>query len=424
MPLSLLPKVFVGVKEIAGMMCGITHCLQQHGFETDLYLFDKHSFSYKHPVNSNPIFNNFLTIQEKLKTARGKEKVALLINEYQKSLELLFQDLLGKYDVFIFNGWRTIFPDYSDLPLLKRNGKRVIMFFLGSEGRPQWMQGNSLELSLEGILRQTQTVFNRVRFLEQHCDYVVSHPPTSQFLTRPFVPFLGVGIPFLKPIGNVKPIRPESPLVLHAPSSPYKGTSRIRAAVETLKKEGQQFEYLELKGLPNAVVLENLARCSFVIDELYSDSLLAGLGTEAAHFGKPTLIGSLPDIRDTMQGSALPPPPCEIFHNGDPLPGMRRLLNDVEYTHTLGDQARAYVNAHWSVEHIGQRLADMARGEMFSGTLCQPENINYFRGWGLSDEEFHSMVTRYIKAFGHDALYISDKPQLLLSLLRWLKKNS
>lgn len=423
--MKLHPRIFIGVNEIAGVMAGITKCLQKSGLKSDLYLFNKHAFSYDSYATANPVFNYAIKVFEKLRQAIWAKNVTdKIANEYKKVLGLLFHDVLNKYDVFIFNGWGTIFPDYSDLPLLKKHGKKVIMFFLGSEGRPQWMQGNSLESSLQEVLQKTETVFRRVRFLEQHCDVIVSHPPTSQFLTKPFVPFLGVGIPFLKSVDTFKLEQPAMPLVLHAPSSPYKGTARIRAAVEILKAEGMRFDYLELKGVPNSVVLENLARCSFVIDELYSDSILAGLGTEAAHFGKPTLIGSLPDFRDSMMGTDLPVPPCEIFCDGDPLPGMRRLLNDADYACSMGAQARAYVNRFWNDKRIGERLAALAHGEMPVGDLCSPDSIGYFRGWGLSDEEFHGLVTSYINAFGHERLYISDKPQLLLSLLRWLKKNS
>ena len=38
-------------------------------------------------------------------------------------------------------------------------------------------------------------------------------------------------------------------------------------------------------------ILAELARCDFVIDQLYSDYPLPGLATEAAWFGKPTVVG-------------------------------------------------------------------------------------------------------------------------------------
>lgn len=417
------PNIFVGTCEIAGIMNGIAHCLRQQGLTADLYLTEEHRFSYEQSsnFNPNPHFRRMIRIRKALLLNPEGEQLSRLQELHKKTMILMMQDLLKKYDVFIFNGWQTIFPNYEDLPLLRQHGKKIIIFFLGSEGRPQWMQGPSLNTKMDLVLSRTQQVFNRVRALEYYSDCIVSHPPTSQFCSKPFIPFLGIGFPFPKPDTTLTPIWPERPLVLHAPSSPYKGSARIKAAMETLKQEGLQFDFLELKGVPNSVVLEHLARCSFVVDELYSDSLLAGLGTEAAHFGKPTLVGSLPDLEDTMRGSDMPPPPCETFRDGNPLPGMRRLLKDPDYTRRLGEQACNYVNSYWSIEEIGRKLAALVSGDLSPELLCRPEDINYFRGWGLSDEEFHRLVSQYIKTFGHKALYISDKPRLLLSLLHWLK---
>lgn len=422
-----LPRVFVGTLEIAGMMNAITHCLQQQGFDTDLYLFQRHEFSYSKDSKTNPLFERWLKARDvfyKLKPDSSELKKEICQANFFALYEQFFAYLLETYDVFIFNGWNSIFPDFADLPILKRVGKRIIMFLLGSEGRPAWMNGKSKGNEPQAIQHDNTNIFNALHTFEQYCDCIVSHGPTSQFLSKPFLPLLSVGIPCPHVASDAQVFWPERPMIMHAPSTPLKGTAVIQAAVETLRTEGFDFDYIELSGQPNSVILEHLARCTFVVDELYSDSLLAGLGTEAAHFGKATLVGSLPSLAETMLGVRdMPPPPCEFFHDGNPLPGMRRLLQDTSYARQLGQHAKDHVTTHWSTEAIGKRLSPLVLGDVPESALFRPEDITYFRGWGLSDEQFKDFVSHYISTFGHEALLISDKPQLLLSLLRWLKKH-
>lgn len=56
------------------------------------------------------------------------EQLSRLQELHKKTMILMMQDLLKKYDVFIFNGWQTIFPNYEDLPLLRQHGKKIIHF--------------------------------------------------------------------------------------------------------------------------------------------------------------------------------------------------------------------------------------------------------------------------------------------------------
>lgn len=63
----------------------------------------------------------------------------------------------------------------------------------------------------------------------------------------------------------------ERPVVVHAPSSPViKGTQLVRAAVAELRKEGWDFEYVELQDVTNAEVRAQLRRAHIVLNEFYA----------------------------------------------------------------------------------------------------------------------------------------------------------
>ncbi len=60
-------------------------------------------------------------------------------------------------------------------------------------------------------------------------------------------------------------------VVLHAPSSPIiKGTQLVRAAVTALRREGFEFEYIELSGVSHARVKRELRRAHIVLNEFFS----------------------------------------------------------------------------------------------------------------------------------------------------------
>ena len=65
--------------------------------------------------------------------------------------------------------------------------------------------------------------------------------------------------------------------------------------------EGLPLEYVEIVGQPNDIVLAEIARSAFVIDQLYSDTPMAGFAAEAARLGKPAIVCRLPIIGKNAQ---------------------------------------------------------------------------------------------------------------------------
>lgn len=420
---AVQPKIFVGVLEVAGIMRSITHTLQAQGYQADLYLFETHPFGYSPVDDLNPLLTIWRQCKKALDAPTHPDVHKQLLSELERIEHQLLHDLMQQYDIFIFNGWRTIFHDFSDLPQLQAHNKKIITLLLGSEARPPWMNGRFLANPLPHILNETKQVHRRVQFLEKYSTYILSHPPASQFLTKTFLPLLTPGLPFQPPQDAPSPSWPERPVIIHAPSSEAKGTQRILQACEQLTAEGYDFEFRSLTKMPNAEVLANLAECTFVVDELYSDSLLAGLGIEAAWFGKAVVVGNLPRLEDLMLPAGVPMPPCELFKDGDPLPSMRRLLDDIPYAKALGQQAKIFIGEQWSTEKIGAWLVQLIEDSLPSEALCDPQSILYFRGWGMSDDQFYALVQSYVAKYGHEALRLQDKPILLLKLMQWLNKR-
>ena len=149
-----------------------------------------------------------------------------------------------------------------------------------------------------------------ILWIEKFSDCIVSIPPQAMLHEKPFVSIMTVGYPCrfentqITPSGNTR-VR-----VLHSPSNrATKGSDELLRIVQELKAEGGDFEYKEITGVPNAQVIEEIKKSDIILDELYSDSPMAGLTTEAAAAGRPSVVGSYyaEIVREDVPAENLPP---------------------------------------------------------------------------------------------------------------------
>src|SRR5262249_21215420 len=166
--------------------------------------------------------------------------------------------------------------------------------------RPPYLDGYRLESRKnddpETCAERAARIKQVGREVERSADFVICNPLSAHLLERPIILWLEIGIPCRSALSApaAPPRDPAGPIrIVHAPSDPVsKGTPAIRRAVENLRARcPYPLEYVELQGRPNREVLEELARCDLVVDQVYNDTAMAGLATEAAAFGKPAVVG-------------------------------------------------------------------------------------------------------------------------------------
>ena len=77
--------------------------------------------------------------------------------------------------------------------------------------------------------------------------------------------------------------------ILHAPTKQnVKGTQYVDAAIERLKKEGYDIEYMLLQNIPNKEVIEYYKKADLVIDQLLV-GWYGGFAVECMALGKPVM---------------------------------------------------------------------------------------------------------------------------------------
>jgi hypothetical protein len=412
-------RVFIGLGEISGYCSKLTEGLKSLGVNARFVNLREHPFQY----DVGDEWRLAKLIQYCFKRYKQSSSIARLFwGVVQVILRAaLLVRVIGAYDVFIF-GYGNSFLFLYDLPILKFLGKKIIFVFFGSDARPPYVTGTFTAAddpqTVADCIRAARQVRRRIRRIERYADAVLSHPPFGLFHEKPYVLNAIVGFPFDFPDeypAEKSAQNPTSVRILHSPSNPtLKGTPEIRQAIEHLRTKGYVIEWIELTGQPNAVVLRELARCDFIVDQLYSDWLMAGFATEAAAAGKPSVVGGY-DLA-AMQ-KLFPPestPPVQACHPDAIEVGIEKLITDRTYRLELGQRAQAFVEAYWETSQIAARFLRIIQGDIPAEWLYDPGQTEpiFLHGGGVSEVRLVAFLKVYIKQGSRAALQLADKPAL------------
>lgn len=175
-----------------------------------------------------------------------------------------------------------------EFAFLKKRGKRIVNYFTGSDIRSLRMMAEREKRTgmpnIATYIAETDPslatdAYENVRrsiaaAADEYADMTFNADVDQQgYLTRPserylyFYPDENVTDDFSK-FSDVR-----VPVIVHAASSPViKGTQLVRAAVEELRAEGYEFEYIELLRQPHSEVRAALARAHIVLNHFFGET--------------------------------------------------------------------------------------------------------------------------------------------------------
>jgi len=427
------PRVFVGLTEVAGYFGSLEAALRAIGIRADFVDESHHAFAYRRPtllgILAELIRTTMRRSNEATNRVAGGGWLALAMPlRAGKALARcwLFASAVSRYDAFIFGGGDSLLPRNADLPILRWLGKRIVWVFTGSDHRPSYLDGTAVRRhgtgDTAGLIAEARRARDRVGRAEKYAHWVVALPASAQFHSRPFIDILRIGIPveFKMPAGDwPSPFRREGVRILHAPSDQVpKGTTAIRRCIEELRAKGYAIDYLELTGQPHAEVILAVSHCDLVIDEVFSDSPMAVLATEAASLGKPTVLTgyAAAAYREWLPDAATPPTVFE--HPSRLAAAVESLLADADLREELGKRARDFVRDHWSRTAIAERFARLITNEISPHWIISPEEVRYVHGWGLEERQIAHTVREVVAVGGQGALLLDHNPGARDALLR------
>ena len=133
-------------------------------------------------------------------------------------------------------------------------------------------------------------------------------------------------------------------VVVHATTAPsIKGTQLVRAAVAALRDEGYDFEYVELIGVPNTVVKEQLGRAHIAMNQFYGFSP-AVFGAEALAAGCVVMMSS-----DEFVETDLPAGSNEcwvVTKHHQVYTNLKRLLDDPTQLEAIATKGRRWAEQY------------------------------------------------------------------------------
>lgn len=441
------PRVLIGFTEIAGYYKNLTEGLKACGIPCDFITISPHQFGYG-GTTARPLLLKPVGWLQKMEEKPDRSSAALFVCDFLNGFFRLLYALFAvlRYDVFIFGFGDSLLPKNLDLPILKLLGKRIIVnMYHGSEARPPYIDGAFKEM--EGDRSETVTALKnlsrfrkkRLAFMQKHSDFVIGAPfSTTQFAIGPLINGLALGLPYSghpspepelrgcknsigHPGDHPSEKAPAAPVrILHAPSVPeVKGTYRIREAIENLRAKGYAIEYMEVKNKPNKEVIEEIKSCDFVVDQLYSDTPMAVLATEAAWYGKPSVVGGY--ALDYLK-NFLPPamiPPSKTCHPEDIERAMEEMIVNEKFRQELGRKAEKFVKEKLAAKKVAERYLKIIQGDIPDEWRLDPKAVFYLHGAGLSAESIKRRIRDLVAAYGKEALQLSHRPDLERAFLQF-----
>ena len=416
-------RIYIGNKEIAGYFTQLKTGFDKIGVKSDLWFLVGSDY-YQPPMNRLARLNQ--SIFRYYRRNRKLSRLPLLLPAAGAMVfiqTIIFLYALISYDVFILNS--QPFFSFHELAVLRFFRKKIIVVFLGTESRPAYLSGNIISdkytsgtsFKMEKCFRDTKAQYERIRRIEKYANYIINHPPTALFQAKPFISWLQIGFPHDKAAMSARQRNNEFSRVikiLHAPSHrEAKGTRKIEEIISQLQSEGLPIEYIRLEGVPNERVIDELSRCDLVVDELYSDIPIGGLGTEAA-FAKRAVINAGYYARHIHADypENLIPPAC--FCLPDELSAqIKNLVINKDERNANANKLNRFVTLNWTNDQVASRFMKLIDGTFPADWYIKPQTLTYFQGYGISNEKLKLFIRHYVLQNNLEALYLNDKPGVL-----------
>lgn len=431
-------RIFIGTTEIAGYYRNLAQGLTQLGVDFQYVQLSPNSSGYG-TQSKLPFFIRlpYLIAKWRLKISvepglytvhKTKQnwlsllRFVLYVFEFLLRLLIVLPWAIMNFDIFCFGARSNIIgikAGYWDVALLKRLGKRIIYVYHGSDGRPPYINGSIVHNLLntyknwdEKLSRLSRKTKHAVDKISKLADVIIDNPYSAHFQSKPFINWFSIGAPYYsdkvdhhvnQSQNKDKPLR-----ILHAPTHRIaKGSAIIESCISKLQSEGYRLELIMIHGRPHDEVIDEIQKCDFIIDELYSDALMAGFAAEASFYAKPVIACGYVD--DIGLKSLIPTYYCRPEELEF---AVRKFIDEPNFRQELGNRAQHFIFTDWSYIKIAERFMRIFNDDIPDSWFIKPELITYLHGFGMPEALLKQCLLQYVNNQGSTALLLDDKPIL------------
>jgi glycosyltransferase involved in cell wall biosynthesis len=332
-------RVLHAPHDIAGQASYIVLKQKELGIKADLLIFDRY-FAMRY-------FDINLSLSEKTTMTK------LFVLSYN------FIKCFFRYDVFHFHFGESLLPRNLDLPILKFFGKKIVMSYYGSDIRrydvaKNYVYHKNLD-ELEKIYpeKDDKNKLKRIKDNEKYVNItIVDDYPLLVYSPKSIVVPMVIDIAKFDFIGCEN--KNEKIKIVHAPTHrEKKGTKYVLAAIERLKEEKYNIDFILVEKRTNNEVIEICKKADIIVDQLILESHGVFL-IENMALGKPVLcrideklMKFYPDM------PILRTDPDNIYEN------LKLLIENPDLRKELGERGRKYVEEKHDSRKIAKQLIDL-----------------------------------------------------------------
>lgn len=312
-----------------------------------------------------------------------------------KRWKLLYR-ALSSFDVVHFNFGRSILPEridtqpgptsrlrgmlrhayrlygllfsLKDLPLLKRAGKAIFVTYQGSDARQidycrRHFEINFADEALPGYFSAASDARKRedIAVFDRYADGIFALNPDLLHVLparAQFMPYASVDPAQWRP-PDYRPGARARPVVVHAPTKQgVKGTRFLLDAVNRLKSEGMDFEFVLVEKMSRAEARRIYERADLLVDQLLA-GWYGAVAVEAMALGRPVICYLRQDDLRFVDPGMRSELPLINATPGTLYDTLRDLLG--RHRHTLADagaRSRHFVEKWHNPDTVAARLRD------------------------------------------------------------------
>jgi len=329
-------RVLHAPTEISGQVITIARAQRELGIRSDVLVFDRDPRGYECDINLS---------------LHGKPKVIIRLLQLINFIRCLF-----KYDVFHFHfGW-SLLPRNLDLPILKLFRKRIIMQYWGSDVRQldiarKYKYYYARETKINP--REEEHKRNKIKWINKFADATITGYELLEYVPNSFITELAIDLSKIRFVG-VKSEKNKKLKIVHAPTNRLKkGTKYILEAVERLKSEGYDFEFVLVENRSHEEALRIYEDADIIVDQIaYGQHALVAV--EGMAMGKPVLSYIREDIEKYYPTlPILNTNPDTIYDN------LKLLIENPELRRELGEKGRKYVEEMHDSKKIAKQMIEL-----------------------------------------------------------------
>jgi hypothetical protein len=186
---------------------------------------------------------------------------------------------------------------------------------------------------------------------------------------------------------------------------------------------GYNIDFITIHGRPFEEVINEIKLCDFVVDQIYSDTPMAGFATEAACFGKPAIVAGygLESLKEYIPESMWPP--SLICVPNDIQNAIEDLILNVNKRNDLGIAAQKFVCEKWNAIEVAKKYLRIINNDIPKSWWLDPFKVSYLHGVGQSEEETKKIIHNLVMKHGKKSLQVSNKPSLENLFLAFSDQN-